>query len=233
MMLCIHLEPKLIFKFSIHALHVKRHCLISLVPQQVGLTAMHTLMAREHNRVAGHLASLNTRWDDEKLYQETRKIVIAEWQHIVFNEYLPEILGRTGMSMLGSYDGYNSSVDSSIINAFATAAYRFGHSQILPLFERLDENYQPTAFGHLTLRDAFFSPNKIREEGGIEPLLRGLLKSPAKLRSADSAINNNLTEALFAEANEVALDLAALNIQRGRDHGLPSYTAWRDFCGLR
>ena len=206
---------------------------LALPIRQVGLTSMHTLMAREHNRVADRLASLNPHWDDERLYQEARRIVIAEWQHIVFYEYLPEILGPIGMSMLGHYYGYSESVDPSISNVFATAAFRFGHSQILPLFERLDKNYQRSVFGPLILKEAFFVPSKIINEGGIDPVLRGLLKSPSKLRSADSAINSDLTEALFAQANEIALDLGALNIQRGRDHGLPPYTAWREFCGLR
>lgn len=199
----------------------------------MGLIAVHTLMAREHNRVADQLASLNPHWDDERLYQETRRIVIAQWQHIVFYEYLPEILGPTGMSVLGRYHGYSESVDPSISNVFATAAFRFGHSQILPLFERLNETYQPTIFGPLLLKESFFDSAEIRDAGGIDPVLRGLLKTPSKLRSADAAIHSDLTEALFAQANEIALDLAALNIQRGRDHGLPSYTAWREFCGLR
>ena len=194
---------------------------------------MHTLMTREHNRVAARLASLNTHWDDEKLYQETRRVVTAEWQHIVFYEYLPEILGSAAMAALGSYRGYNTSVDVTISNAFATAAYRFGHSQILPVLERLNKDYQTSEFGPLVLRDAFFAPFQILEEGGIDPLLRGLLKSPVKLPAADAVVNSNLTEALFAQANKIALDLAALNIQRGRDHGLASYTDWREYCGLR
>jgi peroxidase len=193
---------------------------------------MHTLFFREHNRVASSLSYLNAHWDQERLFQESRKIVVAEWQHIVFTEYLPKILGPSGMSILGDYHGYDPNVNPTIANAFATAAYRFGHSQIQPMFERLGAGYLPHASGPLLLRDAFFAPFRLLEEGGVDPLLRGLLASGAKKRSPSSGLNSNLTEALFAQVHEVALDLAALNIQRGRDHGLPSYLAWREFCGL-
>ena len=164
--------------------------------EQVGLTTMHTIFVREHNRIAGDLLNLNPHWNAENLYQETRKIVIAQWQHIIYSEYLPKILGEKYRK---KYDGYDPNVDASISNGFATAAYRFGHSQIMPLFQRLDSNYTPLAIGPLRLQDAFFAPFRIIDEGGIEPLIRGLLASPVKMRVSHQGLNNNLTEALFKQ----------------------------------
>lgn len=62
---------------------------------------MHTLMAREHNRLAHGLAQINPHWDDETLYQEARRIVIAEIQHVTYNEFLPIILGKEVMEKFG------------------------------------------------------------------------------------------------------------------------------------
>uniref|UniRef100_A0A8C2KLX5 Eosinophil peroxidase n=1 Tax=Cyprinus carpio TaxID=7962 RepID=A0A8C2KLX5_CYPCA len=67
---------------------------------------------------------------------------------------------------------------------------------------------------------------------GIDPVLRGLLLSPAKLQTADQMMVEELTERLFQAQGGLPLDLAALNLQRGRDHGLQGYSAWRELCGL-
>uniref|UniRef100_A0A8C3QU24 Ig-like domain-containing protein n=1 Tax=Cyanoderma ruficeps TaxID=181631 RepID=A0A8C3QU24_9PASS len=200
--------------------------------EQLGLTAMHTLWFREHNRVATELAALNPHWDGDLLYHEARKIVGAQMQHITYTQWLPKVLGEAGMKMLGEYKGYNPNVNAGILNAFATAAFRFGHTLINPFLYRLNETFQPIRQGHIPLHKAFFSPFRIMQEGGIDPLLRGLFGVPGKMRVPSELLNMELTEKLFSMAHSVSLDLAAINIQRGRDHGIPPYNDFRVFCNL-
>ena len=228
---------------------------------QVGLLTMHTLWFREHNRVADELRRLNPHWDGDMLYHETRKIIGAVMQHITFAHWLPHIIGPKGVNLMGPYQGYDPQVDATVSNVFATAALRMGHGLIQPVLHRLNASFLPIAEGPLLLQDAFFAPWRLVSEGGIDPILRGLFASPAKvkpniasanqqlspemindffiylfpqlqIRLSDQLLNSNLTESLFRPAHAVALDLAALNIQRGRDHALPSYNEWRRFCGL-
>ncbi|XP_074062925.1 putative oxidoreductase PXDNL isoform X5 [Macrotis lagotis] len=200
--------------------------------EQLALTAMHTLWFREHNRIATELFTLNPHWDRDTIYNEARKIVGAQMQHITYSHWLPKILGDHGMKMLGNYKGYNPNVNSGIINSFATAAFRFGHTLINPILYRLNATFGEIPEGHLPLHKAFFSPFRIIQEGGIDPLLRGLFGVAGKLRVPSQLLNLELTEKLFSMAHSVALDLAATNIQRGRDHGIPPYTDFRVFCNL-
>ncbi|XP_053565707.1 peroxidasin homolog isoform X2 [Bombina bombina] len=200
--------------------------------EQLGLTSMHTLWFREHNRIATELLRLNPHWDGETIYHETRKIVGAEMQHITYSHWLPKILGDVGMKMLGEYKGYDPNINAGILNEFATAAFRFGHTLINPILYRLDENFEPIPQGHLPLHKAFFSPFRIVNEGGIDPLLRGLIGIAGKMRVPSQLLNTELTEKLFSMAHTVALDLAAINIQRGRDHGIPPYHDFRVYCNL-
>lgn len=192
--------------------------------EQSGLTAMHTLFVREHNRLAGEIKADNPGFDDEKIYQEARKLVGAMMQSITYNEFLPMILGSAAP---GAYMGYDATVNPGIANEFSTAAYRFGHSMLSPTLLRLDENGDVIANGNLPLAMAFFNPSHLLDpsNGGIEPLLRGLSRQFAQ--EIDPMIIDSVRNMLFGPPVDVGFDLAALNMQRGRDHGLPSYNDLR------
>jgi peroxidase len=201
--------------------------------EQPGLLTMHTLWVREHNRIATELLAINPHWDSDTVYHETRKIVGALVQHITYQHWLPKILGNTGMNLIGPYKGYDPNVDTRVSTEFATAAFRFGHTLIQPIIARLNETFQPIPEGNLPLHQAFFAPFRLVEEGGVDPIIRGLIGLAAKRVKPGEFLNSELTERLFTLAHEVALDLAAFNLQRGRDHGLQPYNEYRKYCGLR
>lgn len=119
-----------------------RYCFLSgdaRSNENIHLTTMHLLFARQHNQIARNLSELNPNWDDEKLFQEARKIISAEMQHITYNEFLPVVLGKNLIENLnmsaradGYFGGYDSGVDPTIANSFAASAFRFGHT-LLPV----------------------------------------------------------------------------------------------------
>ena len=153
-------------------------------------------------------------------------------QLITYRDWIPRVLGDSSDNLFGRYRGYDQNLDASIANVFATAALRFGHSLIQPKLERLDEHLRTIPQGPLHLRDAFFAPWRLVDEGGVDPLLRGMYVTPAKLKRPEQNVNSELTEQLFRTAHAVALDLAAMNIQRGRDHAIPPYVDWRKYCNM-
>lgn len=195
--------------------------------EQVGLTAMHTLFMREHNRYVTELSAAKPGLSGDELYERGRRFVGALMQAITYNEFLPTLLGQGALS---PYSGYNASVDASIANIFSTAAYRFGHSMLSPQILRLDQNLNTIPEGDLPLLDAFFSPELITDEGGIDPMLRGLAKQVAQ--RADPFVIDDVRNFLFGPPGAGGFDLASLNIQRGRDHGLPKYNDVREQMGL-
>nr|QCY41338.1 myeloperoxidase [Channa argus] len=204
------------------------------VDENIALTSMHTLFVREHNRLARELKRINPQWDSETLYQEARKIMGAYTQLFVFRDYLPHIVGEDAMRrQLGRYPGYDPNVNPSISNVFATAAYRFAHLAIQPFVPRLDQNYRENPqFPSVPSFKAFLTPWRIVFEGGIDPVVRGLIGRPAKLNTQDHMMVDAVRERLFQFVQHMALDLGSLNMQRSRDHGLAGYNAWRRFCGL-
>ncbi|XP_040893963.1 eosinophil peroxidase, partial [Toxotes jaculatrix] len=202
--------------------------------EHLGMIALHTLFLREHNRLVKELHLLNPHWSPDIFYEEARKIMGAIHQILTWDHYLPRVLGDNAMSVLmPPYEGYNPEVDPSIANAFAAAAFRFAHVTVQPAVSRLGPGYtRNSQHPPLPLHHSLFASWRVVQEGGIDPVLRGLLLSPAKLQTPGQMMVEELTERLFQAQGGMPLDLGALNLQRGRDHGLPGYGSWRRFCGL-
>ncbi|KAK0174315.1 hypothetical protein PV327_010941 [Microctonus hyperodae] len=207
--------------------------------EQPGLTVMHTMWVREHNRIMDGLRRVNPHWDAEKLYQETRRIVSAMLQHITYNEFLPRILGWNAISLYGLkllphgyYREYSPTCNPSILTEFASAAYRIGHSLLRPHLPRMDQNYRPVD-PPILLRDGFFNTDMLYRPGMIDEMIRGLVATP--METMDQFITGEVTNHLFEnlQIKHSGVDLIALNVQRARDHGIPSYNNYRALCNLK
>eukprot|EP00095_Tigriopus_kingsejongensis_P000525 snap_masked-scaffold356_size197960-processed-gene-0.10 protein:Tk00525 transcript:snap_masked-scaffold356_size197960-processed-gene-0.10-mRNA-1 annotation:"Peroxidasin" len=205
--------------------------------EQPGLTSMHTLFLREHNRLADRLLAVNPLWNDEKTFQEARKILMAINQHISYKEFLPRVLGSgitsafgLDLESQGYYQNYDPSCSADIHNEFATAAFRFGHSLIRPMFSMFSSTMKAMKDAGVSLRHHFNNPDVVYGSHFIDQVIRGMVMTP--MEQFDSSITEELTNHLFQERGKAfsGMDLAALNLQRGRDHGLPGYTKYRELC---
>ncbi|XP_069800888.1 myeloperoxidase-like [Dendropsophus ebraccatus] len=202
------------------------------VSEQPGLTAFHTLFVREHNRIAATLRRMNPRWTGETLFQETRKIIGAITQKINYKDWLPLLMGSSMSRLVPPYRCYNETVNPGASNVFSLV-FRMGHTMIQPFIYRLVDGYRTSRnLPPVPLHRTFFNTWRVVREGGIDPLLRGLMANQAKLNRQNQILVDELREHLFELFKRLGLDLGAINMQRGRDHGLPGYNAWRRFCGL-
>lgn len=230
--------------------------------EQVGLTALHVLFVREHNYWARRIAEEDEEWRDsrhgggpgggpgggngggrtlsddayrgskappltgDQIYELSRAIVSAELQIITYREWLPLLLGQ-GAPRLDST--YRPELDGSISNEFATAAFRIGHTMLSTTLLRLDRDGNTIPEGDLSLSDAFFSPAETIATG-IDPVLRGLVTQHAQ--NLDLYLIDDIRNLLFGPPGSGGLDLGSLNLQRARDHGLPTYAQARRDLGL-
>jgi peroxidase len=190
------------------------------------LTALQVLFVREHNFQVDRLDALHPGWSGERLYQEARAIVTAELANITYTEFLPKLVG----DRIDDYKGYNAKVDGTISVEFAGAAFRFGHSIVSGDTERLDNDSNVAGPAEIPLRDAFFMPpDDFNAHGGADGFLRHLAAEASQ--TMDVRIVQDLRN--FLSDPPVGMDLAAINIQRGRDLGLGTLNETRKDLGLR
>jgi hypothetical protein len=211
--------------------------------ENVELTALQALFLDNHNRLAAALQQEHPHWTDEQLFQEARKINIAQYQEIIYNEWVPDVLGPNA---LPAYAGYNPTVNPTVSNDFATVAFRFGHSLLDGNIGRQGNDGQDVA-ASIPLEQDFFDPYVLNGQGqpsSIDPYtglpstdIGAILKSDADgiSQAEDLKVINEVRNELF---NEVipgvgyGQDLIALDIERGRVNGIGSYNQVRKALGL-
>ena len=211
--------------------------------ENLELTALQTLFVRNHNLIASELQKAHPDLSDEQLYQEARKINIAEYQSIIYNEWIPAVLGANA---LPAYTDYNPNVKPSIANEFSTVAFRFGHSLLSGGIERQDNNGLDVADvnqngASINLAQDFFDPNLLSANGSVDPStghtssnIDAVLKADADgdSQAMDVMAINEVRDLLFGNAGAGGQDLIARDIQRARDNGLPDYNTMRVAYGL-
>ncbi|MCP4125354.1 MAG: T9SS type A sorting domain-containing protein [Bacteroidetes bacterium] len=193
--------------------------------EQPGLTSFHTLFAREHNRLCVELAAEYPGWSDEALYQRARKIVGALIQVVLYEEFLPAF----GIE-LDNYTGYDDGTDASILNVFSAAAYRLGHTLVNNQVIRMTDDGEGLSFGSMHIKDVFFNPRVLTDQGGIEPIFIGM--ATQMQQNFDNKVVHTLRNFLFGPPGSGGLDLVSININRGRERGLKDFNSLRAEMGL-
>ncbi|MEL4896732.1 peroxidase family protein [Crocosphaera sp. Alani8] len=211
------------------------------VNEQFGLISVHTLFVREHNRLADELGDildkgsgkkfrrLNRLFEESELsrgdfvYESARRLVGAKIQNITYKEFLPLLLDD---NVIPEYQGYDDTVNPGIFTEFSTGLFRFGHTMLSPQLLKVDGDGNVDS---VALRDAFFNPDAI-VEGGVDSFLKGLEVQQAQ--ELDVKLVDDVRNFLFGPPGAGGFDLASLNIQRGREHGVPDLNTVRESLGL-
>ena len=220
------------------------------VNENIGLTAVHAVFHSEHNRLidqtkdtvlaSNDLAFLNEwllapvtslpttpaqiaalQWDGERLFQVGKFATEMQYQHLVFEEFARTIQPQVDAFL--APNGYDTTINPAIVAEFAHTVYRFGHSMLTETIDRLDPNFQSSEIG---LISAFLNPLAFAASGPTPEEATGAIVRGVT-RQVGNEIDEFVTEAVRNNLLGLPLDLAAINIARGRDAGIPSLNAAR------
>ncbi|MGF6690165.1 Ca2+-binding RTX toxin-like protein [Metapseudomonas resinovorans] len=217
------------------------------VNENIGLTAVHHVFHSEHNRLVDHTkqvildsgdvdflnqwlltpvgaipADTSTLvWNGERLFQAAKFGTEMQYQHLVFEEFARKV--QPNVDEFLAPTGFDASIDPSIVAEFAHVVYRFGHSMLTETIDRLDPNFVSSEIGLIA---AFLNPLAFAESGADADAAAGAIIRGVT-RQQGNEIDEFVTEALRNNLLGLPLDLATINIARGRDAGIPSFNAAR------
>jgi len=159
-------------------------------------------------------------WNGERVFQAAKFATEMQYQHFVFEGFVRKI-----QPSLDVFRGYNSTVDPSIMAEFANVVYRFGHSMLTDTVDRIDTS--TGASNPIGLIEAFLNPLEFVASGATEHEATGAIVN-GMVHQRGNALDEFVTESLRNNLLGLPLDLAALNIARGRDTGAPGLNGARE-----
>ena len=220
--------------------------------ENIALTAVHHVFHSEHNRLVDHIKDVvlssndpafiaqwlvpgadqsdgvqALEWHGERLFQAARFGTEMQYQHLVFEEFARKVQPNVDAFLA---PGYDATIDPAIVAEFAHTIYRFGHSMLTDTVDRLDPNFVSSQMG---LIEAFLNPLAFDEGGTLTPEEAAGAIVRGTTRQLGNEIDEFVTESLRNNLLGLPLDLAAINLARGRETGVPTLNAARaDFYGM-
>lgn len=208
------------------------------------LLSYQTMFMREHNRLVDEIRANPeyANWSDEEVFNAARALNEAQWQAIVYHEYLPKLLGD---SAIADYSGYKAGVDPGVTNEWSTVGFRFGHDQssntdlriaedgtvveTVELGECFERSTDGGAYGSLN-----GSGDVVAQNEQLDEYVRGLTQRVTQ--DIDGRVVDGNRNALFGltlpDGSFATCDLEAIDIQRGRDHGVDNLNRLLEGLGL-
>jgi beta-lactam-binding protein with PASTA domain/Ca2+-binding RTX toxin-like protein len=220
--------------------------------ENIALTAVHAVFHLEHNRLAVQIGGANgisgglidtlltpaeaaawravdgpSGWDyGERVFQAARFVTEMQYQHLVFEEFARKLAPSIN-AFVGDGINFRSDTNPAIMAEFAHAVYRLGHSMLTETIARTRPNGSTY---DIPLLEGFLNPLEFNHDGN-----GGTLSAPQAAgaifqggtRQVGNMIDEFVTEAVRNRLLGLPLDLAVLNIARGRSEGLPSLNALR------
>lgn len=226
------------------------------VNENIGLTAVHHIFHSEHNRLLEHtkevalasndlaflnewlavdVAALPTTqaqidalvWDGNRLFQAAKFGTEMQYQHLVFEDFARKI--QPNIDFFVVPDGYHADINPNIVAEFAHVVYRFGHSMLTETIDRLDPTFTNDQIDLIT---AFLNPVEFDSDAsGVAHTVPDSVAAGNIIRGMTRQVGNEIdefvTSALRNNLLGLPLDLATINLARGRDTGVPSLNAAR------
>ncbi|GMS81003.1 hypothetical protein PENTCL1PPCAC_3178, partial [Pristionchus entomophagus] len=197
-----------------------------------GLITLHTIYLRQHNRWAEQIQVLRPTWNDNQIYQETRRLMIALYQSHVYSEYLPKIIGEQKMQQFnlnpsGLKSTYDPYTDPSVSVEFCTGAFRFGHSQVRKDIPRIKNN-NVTVGSYIDLGQHIFYTDPLYDRvATVNTMTQGAVNCPGM--AVDRQFSFPMRNEMFSIRGKKAsgVDMPAFNVQRAREKGVQPYNEVR------
>lgn len=224
------------------------------------LSLWHSIFIRLHNQLADGLAAVNPHWFDNRLFEEARRLCTAIYHNVVFNEWLPPYIGcevakrRHVSSTCRTY--YDERVNGASMQEFSTGVFRVFHANTPNDICLYDKAYALRL--RLPLNESIHGPGILEQE--YEGVMRGFFTDPIALNGYPDNVSRILYMLYFSDCNTpltnqrtakvrntvfnnvnaggIAMDMCAVDILRGRDHGIAAYYVyleryWREFGDAR
>lgn len=187
------------------------------------------LMIREHNKIASSYRNTSRGLADEEVFQYARIRVVAQLQALMYYEFLPNL----GITLpLYRPGDYRDDIMPYVDNFFAAVTSRFVHSTLTDVIPRLDHSGRELVGGSFMWTDVWQDPGAAlllvedkNSSGSIDPILQGMIRKLAG--AVEPRYCRSVQQELFSRPGTPGSDLLALDIQRGRDLGVPGYNRAR------